>query len=77
MILVFLIYLTSVPKYPFVRFFTFLDTLLNKMGKNCELHKKEIEMMVLSSLCKQQSAYAWFCSERCLKCVGSDLTFIK
>ena len=73
----FLIYHTSVPKYPFVRFLTFLDTLLNKMGNNCEFHKKEIEMMVLSSLCKQKSAYALFCSERCLKCVASDLTFIK
>ena len=58
-------------------FHTFWDTLLNKRGYNCEFHKKEIEMMVLSSRCKYKSAYALFCSERCLKCFGSDLTFIK
>ena len=33
-------------------FHIFWDTLLNKMRNNCELHKKETEMMVLSSLCK-------------------------
>ena len=55
----------------------FWDALLNKMGNNCEFHKKEIEMMVLSSLWKQRSAYALFSCKRCLKWFGSDLIFIK
>ena len=55
----------------------FWDNLLNKMGNNCEFHKKEIEMMVLSSLRKQRSAYALLSCERCLKWFGSDLIFIK
>ena len=33
-------------------FHIFWDTLLNKRGYNWEFHNKEIEMMVLSSLCK-------------------------
>ena len=58
-------------------FHIFRDTLLNKKRNNCEFHKKAIEMMVLSSLCKWRSGYALFSFERSLKWFGSDVTFIK
>ena len=71
-----LVYFRAKVSFPKL-FYIFWDTLLNKRGNNCEFHKKEIEMMVVSSLWKQKSAYALFCNERCLKWVGRDLTFIK
>ena len=55
----------------------FWNTLLNKMGNNCEFDKKKTEMMVLSSFWKQRSAYAFFSCKRCLKWFGSNLAFIK